>query len=263
MATARKNYGRLGIHDPPEPDPSVLPADARARWEEVYADSFEAYGRKDVARATAWRTVRMSWRPGGKGPWMRCTNDRCQVWPRPRRVPRPKSTLAGHGVLIEYGYVDADGQLQVRGVDQERPPVLYWDKVGKRFYVFPYASYGSCDPIDESTPQMKAGVQAYRTFHKGRKPQCSAKIQAPDVDIFAVGVSDTVSYRSDKFDGRSELQIVELRGVPMQDPRAPSATPYIHKHWRDVWTWMDDENDPYVIVIEGGALDVHSKGIIH
>jgi len=259
---ARNRYGRLGVHDPPEPDIRVLPADAQARWHEVYADAMEAYGRKDVAEATAWRTVRLSWRPGNGRTWMRCTNNRCVAWPRARMLPKPRSKLVGLGVLIEYGYVDADGALQVVKANPASPPMLYWDNVAKRLYSFPYAGYGTCDVIPP-TPDMQEAVKTYKKWAKGRAPQCASTVRAPKTEIFAAGVADTVSYRSDKYDGKSELRIIELRGVPTQDPRMPDAQEYIHKHWHDVWTWVDDEDDPYAIMIEGGALDVHAKGIIH
>ena len=261
--SARKNYGRLGVYDPPEPNVRVLPTDARARWEQVYADAMAAYGRKEVAEATAWRTIRMSWRPDNRGrSWIRCTNNRCVKWPRPQQLPRPKSELVGLGVLIEYGYVDADGELQIVRANTDTPPMLYWDHVAKRLYAFPYAGYGTCDAIP-STPPMQMAAKVYKMWAKGRKPQCATKVQAPKTRVFAAGVADTISYRSDKYDGPSELRIIDLRGVPMQDASMPNSTPYIHKHWHDVWTWVDDEDDPWVIMIEGGALDVHAKGIIH
>lgn len=264
----RKRYGNLGVYDPPEPSLKVLPQDARARWQDVYDTAMYRYNRAEIAEATAWRTVRMSWKPNGKGSWVRCANNRCQVWPGPRMVPQPdfkvdgKPALAGLGVLIEYGYIDPDGVLQIVPSDREHPPVLYWDDVGKRLYAFTNIDYAGCDLIPDTEDWERAG-NVIRRWRKGQDPQCASSIVVPRKRIFAVGVADTVSYRSSKFDGKSELKVIDLRGKPRQDPREPESQEYIHKHWNDVWTWQDDEAAPSIIVIEGGALDVHSKGIIH
>lgn len=258
MARRTYNGQRIGIHDPPEPSKNVLPPEARARWEQAYAGSMEAYNRPDVAEATAWRTVRLSWKKVGRT-WVRCANDRCTRWPAARKLPFPKSELVGLGVLIEYGLVDPQGTLHVVTFDRGEPPLLWWDDVGKRLYAFPGQNYPGCDIIPANAEQA---VRLYQKWAKGRKPRCRSQVEVPDVKVHAVGVADTVSYRSDKYDGDSQLRVIELRGVPVQDPTMPEAQEYIHKHWHDVWTWQDS-GDPEAIMIEGGALDVHSKGIIH
>lgn len=255
------NGRRLGIHDPPEPSINALPPDARARWDEAYAASMAAYNRPDVAEATAWRTVRLSYAPADANgrTWARCANNRCVKWPNARRLPMPKSELVGLGVLIEYGLVDPRGQLHVIPMDRDTPPILWWDNVGKRLYAFPGQTYPGCDIIPKD---MEEAVRVYRRWTKNRKPNCASQVVVPDVKVHAVGVADTISYRSDKFDGGSELRVVELRGTPIQDPTMPKSQEYIHKHWHDVWTWQDS-GDPEAIMIEGGALDLHAKGIIH
>jgi hypothetical protein len=258
-----QRQSNLGIYDPPEPPLTVLPEDARERWEQVYAEAMEVYRRQEVAEATAWRTVRLSWRPVGNGQWVRCNNNRCVVWPQPKVLPRPRAVLVGQGVLIEYGYVDRSGVLHVIETDRHEPPILYWDKVGKSLYAFPKQHYPACNSVP-STPQYQEAVKTYRMWAKGKTPKCADNTPIPAVQIHAVGVSDTVSYRSDKFDGKDEKIVrVDLRGTPRVDPRVKDATEYIHKHWHDVWTWVDDPRDPSVIYIHGGALDVHAKGIIH
>lgn len=259
----RKRYANLGVYDPPEPSLSALDEDARARWQEAYDMSMQRFNRKEVAEATAWRTIRMSYQPARQGgAWVRCANDRCQSWPSPHVTPKPDAVLNGLGVFIEYSYVDPDGELQVIPMDPEHPPVLYWDDIGKRIYVFPQIEYASCDLISDDDDMQRA-ANVIRRWRKGQDPQCQSEITIPKRRLHAVGVADTVSYRSSKFDGKSELKVIDLRGEPTQDPREPGAQEYIHKHWQDVWTWQDHEDDPSVIVIEGGALDVHNKGIIH
>lgn len=262
----RQRYGNLGIYDPPEPSTRALPADAKARWQQIYDQAMATYGKKEVAESTAWRTIRMSWKQSGNT-WIRCSNNRCQAWPVPRTSPKPESVLDGLGVMIEYGYVDPNGDLQVmRPANPDAPPILYWDDVGKRLYICPHAhlqdGYPTCEMIPD-TPEMHAADSVYRKWAKGRASRCASAVAVPKCQIAAVGVADTISYRSDKFDGKSQLVVIDLRGQKRQDPRVPKAQEYIHKHWHDVWTWQDDEDDPWVVVIEGGALDVHSKGIIH
>ena len=51
---------------------------------------------------------------------------------------------------------------------------------------------------------------------------------------------------------------------PNPDPRLLDAQQYIHNHWYDVWVWQDtDRGLPNVIMIHGGELDLHERGLIH
>lgn len=254
-------HDNLGVYDPPEPPVRVLPPEAQERWQEVYDLAMQVYRRNEVAEATAWRTIRLSFQPGADGSWTRCANNRCQAWPSSQTLPQPEFTPVGLGVLIEYGYVDKQGELYIVELDREHPPVVYWDDAGKRLYAFPGIEYGSCDLVP---PEMNEAAKVYQMWAKGRPPQCTNNVEFPHVKMQAVGMADTISYRSDKFDGPSQLEIiVDANGVPRQDPRMPDAQEYIHKHWHDVRTWQDKPTNPTVIMIEGGALDVHAKGIIH
>ena len=249
---AYRRTPNLGIHDPPEPSPDTLSGEARAEWDRAYQQAHQKYNDAGIASSTAWRTVRMGWEESSDRMWQACDNGMCVPWPRPQMLPQPATDLVGLGVLIEYGYVDRDGDLRINQPDREHPPILWWDDVRKMLYAFPGSPYPGC--MLESTsllnPQETEGAEVYKKWTK-RNPQCTDRIMIPIVQMRCVGVADTVSYRSDKWKKKSD------------DPRVIGSQEYIHKHWRDVWVWQDRVNDPRAIIIQGGALDLHPKGLIH
>ena len=237
----------LGIYDPPHPSPRNLPEDAMREWTRAYDEAMKLYGDDETATATAWRAVRLGWRERGRKQYDRCANGVCS-WPSDMLLPAPKSELVGLGVLVEYAFVDKRGQLQNRFFDGEEP-TLYWDDERKAIYVFPQMPY----PICNLQQQRSAGAKTYEKWHQ-RQPKCFSEAQIEVVDLKCVGASDTVSYRSDKWHER------------MEDPRVRGAQEYIHHNWKDVWTWQDRDNArsrPKAIFIQGGALDLHERGLIH
>lgn len=246
----RRPNKKLGIHDPPDPSPRVLPQDARDEWEEAFEGALSAYNDPETAKATAWRTVEMSWAETSRGRWNRCSNGTCQIWPRDRVLPKP-GDLVLLGVLVEYSWVDFDGELQVRAFKKD-PPELFWDETNKFMLSFPNLPYTSCQPIDSRVRQAhRKAIETYQKWH-ARESHCNDEIRIPAVTIRAMGPSDTVSYRSDKWHDANP------------DPTVEGSQEYIHKHWKDVWTWQDTDNGrPNAILVHGGALDLHERGLIH
>lgn len=246
---ARMSNPGMGIYDPPEPSTSVLPPDAKQVWDAAYEQAMKSYGDAGIAESTAWRKVKLSWKPTAANQWEQCTGGMCRPWPAPQKLPAPASDLIGLGVLVEYGYIDRKGTLIVWGMDQQMPPILWWDDKRKALYAFPGTPYPPCMLLN---PQRDSNAaKLYETWTK-RKPECGlTELTIPLPKMTCVGASDTVSYRSDKWKAKHD------------DPRVVGAQEYIHKHWHEVWTWIDNVKNPKAIMIQGGELDMHAKGIIH
>lgn len=246
IAREANRAGKLGIYDPPLPSPRHLENDARALYDEAYADAFKQYHDDETATATAWRTVRMKWKKQGKRSWQRCANGSCG-WPPDMVVPEP-GDLTALGVLIEYAFIDKQGELQVRRFQPDEP-TLYWDEKNKAMYAFPTQRYQTC-----SQRQSNSGArETYERWHQ-RQATCFDDIEIPAVTMRCLGPSDTVSYRSDKWHDKVE------------DPRVRGAQEYIHHHFTDVWTYQDIDDPrrrPNVIFVTGGHLDLHERGLIH
>lgn len=242
----RRGNKLQSIYDPPDPSPRTLPNEVRAEWDDAFAKAHDVYQKKDLARRSAWREVQMRWRQTGKKTWARCRDGVC-YWPKPMEIPMPASDLVGLGVLVEYVYITRGGTLRAIELDRSHPPILWWDEERKILYAFPHQEYPACRPIPEG---MEEAQETYRRWHQ-RDPQCYDDIDVPDVRIRAVGAADSLSYASDKWNDTNP------------DTALRDAQEYIHEHWYDVWTWQDRERDPRVIIIEGGELDLHERGLIH
>jgi hypothetical protein len=234
------------IHDPPDPSPRILPPEAQHQWAATYQDGLNTYGKDDLARRAAWREIKLRWKQSGKKTWNRCDGGVC-TWPGPEVLPMPESDLVGLGVLVEYVFLDRAGKLRVMSLDRNRPPILWWDDERKAVYAFPKQDYPACRPIPAD---MHEAVKTYEKWHQ-RRPDCYDDVVIPDVRIKAVGAGDSLSYASDKWND------------PDPDPRLKDAQEYIHNHWYDVWVWQDNMRDPEAIMIEGGELDLHERGLIH
>lgn len=244
----RRSNALPSIHDPPDPSPRQLPDDARREWDQAYVEAYDVYGKKDLAQRAAWREVKLRWKQTGKKTWRRCSNGIC-YWPDGGVVPMPVKALIPLGVLVEYVYVDRRGDLQVKKLDRKHPPILWWDDGRKMLYAFPKQPYPTeCKPIPSS---MFEAFDLFHTWHQ-RDPECFLHVPIPDVDVKAVGASDSVSYASDKWNEDDP------------DPALTQAQEYIHNHWYDVWIWQDTtQGTPNAILIRGGELDLHPRGLIH
>lgn len=247
---ARKRSARnalSSIHDPPDPSPRKLPPEIRGEWGDAYRDAYDVYEKDDLASRAAWRTVKLRWKQTGKQTWGRCRDGVC-YWPKAMQLPMPKADLVGLGVLVEYVYLDRRGRPRVRELKRSHPPILWWDDGRKALYAFPKQEYPACLPIP---PGMAEAQKTYRRWHK-RDAECFTEVPVPMVKVHPVGAGDSVSYASDKWEDHDT------------DPALREAQEYIHDHWYDVWVWQDTGRGvPNVIMIQGGELDLHEKGLIH
>lgn len=251
-ARSKRRSNKLrSIHDPPDPSPRVLPADARAEWGDMYREGGEVYDKDDLAQRAAWRKIKLRWKQTGKTTWRRCKGGLC-YWPDPMQTPAPEADLVGLGVLVEYVFIDRRGRVQVRELDRNHPPILWWDDKRKMIYAFPKQEYPECGAIPNAVdPQLQAAIETYQRWHQ-RDPECSTEMAIPDERLRAVGAADSMSYASDKWNDADP------------DPALKQAQEYIHNHWYDVWVWQNtDRGTPDIIVIEGGELDLHERGLIH
>jgi hypothetical protein len=255
----------LGIYDPPEPSPNVLPEQARREWGDTYRAAMDRYGDNETAEATAWRKIRLSWRPGAKRHWQRCHGGQCFTWPYPGILPMPAMDLVNLGVLVEYAWINKEGELEVRSFAGDEP-TLWWDDDRKAMYSFPQAPYPGCSVLTAAEKKKRAkAVAVYERWH-ARSPECAEDVGAWISDwvgknlrnkkMQAMGPSDVVVYRSDKWHDQNP------------DPRVEGAQEYIHKHWskQSPWTWQDldrTRSRPNAIFIQGGALQLHERGLIH
>lgn len=250
MLRKRRN-ALTSIHDPPDPSPRSLPAEAKAEWGEAYRDALDLYQKDDLAQRAAWREVKLRWQQRGKDTWQRCKNGIC-YWPQATTMPRPAMALAPLGVLIEYVFLDRRGRLHVNSFNRNHPPILWWDDKQKLLYAFPRQEYPmECLPI---TPDLAEAAEVYERWHQ-RPAKCGVNLKIPKAaktKIHAIGAADSLSYASDKWNEDNP------------DPALKRAQEYIHNHWYDVWIWQDtDRETPNVILIEGGELDLHERGLIH
>lgn len=247
----RKNKLK-SIHDPPDPSPQRLPSDVRAHWGEAYRDAYDVYGKDDLASRAAWREVKLRWKQNGARTWQRCANGVCH-WPMPMQLPMPESDLVALGVLVEYVFIDQHGKIQLVQFKRQQPPVLWWDDVRKAVYAFPRNPYPSiCRPLPSNPDaKLRHAIDTYERWHQ-REPECETEVLVPDVTVRAVGAGDSLSYASDKWNDKNP------------DPRLIAAQEYIHNHWYDVWVWQDTTQGlPHAVMIEGGELDLHERGLIH
>ncbi|MCH9637726.1 MAG: hypothetical protein K0U16_07265 [Gammaproteobacteria bacterium] len=247
MGRARRKRNKLqSIHDPPDPSPRTLPDHLQGEWGEAYRDAYDVYGKDDLASRAAWRTVKLQWQQTGKTTWSRCKDGVC-YWPKAHQLPMPKTELVGLGVLVEYVFIDRRGKPHVKELKRSHPPILWWDDERKAIYAFPKHEYPACHPIP---PGMDRAEETFERWHQ-READCFTEVKVPKVKIHAIGAGDSVSYASDKWKKED------------MDPALRNAQEYIHDHWYDVWVWVDNNRSPNVIMIEGGELDLHEKGLIH
>lgn len=239
----RANFFDSGLYEPKPENPNRLPRAERARWDNAYDRALDLYSNvgdeipnlDEVARRSAWRSL-----------------DVVRVrWPNPRMLPDAGPTI-GLGKMIEYAYVDEHGALQIRTFDQEEdPPDAYWDHENKRIYCFPYLHQTECERIP---PELQYVADIFRTWSK-HEPKCYFRTEIPDVMMYPMGMADSITYRSDKFDKNRDGTMGLVK-----------STTYIHDHGPKVWTWQDEDEDnryPQAILICGGKLDMHKKGLIH
>jgi len=238
------------VHPPPDPSIDVLPPDALAFWEAARDDAFDYYSRSgapkahEVAERTAWRAVRMHWE-AGRPKWKRRRPS--LKLPARQLTPEPGG-LVTLGKLLEYGWINEDGSLEVRGW-QDSPPDLYWDKESKTLFAFPNSpDVESCKPIPQD---MEDEAHMFKRWSQ-RQAKCLKEFSVTaEESIVPMGVADSVAYRSDKWHAQSS------------DPYLEDSQEYFHQHTDGGFVWQDRETNPNVIIMRGGQLDVEERGIIH
>lgn len=248
LGNPEMNFADHSIYEPPPASPKKLDPQHRAIWDRAYTESLEGYAEtgdeipnaETVAARTGWRALMAM-----------------QAQPlNPRRVPTEANVIV-LGRLIEYGYIDPKGRLQIRNLPEPAPELL-WDHERKLLYCFPDVHPQRCERIP---PAMREQAALYHRWAQ-RDPQCYTNIDVPPYTVYPAGLADTVTYRSDKWHGAS------------RDPVMRDAMLYIHDLGPNVWCWLDEDNvstkgfgqltsRSKAIVIGGGDLDMHEKGLIH
>lgn len=259
-------------------------------WKNAY-ESARAYYKAErapspdnIARNTAWKTVKMYWTEPRKGQFrMRNPNDAIiagvykgqtiHAGSQQPLIAPEKST--GLCKLIELSWVAPDGTLQVQRFQEPGLPDVFWNKKKRVLYMFPDLEMGEgvcvasdapkgrgasriirnlMDPLrggDDVFIGLKDQVKMFKTWSK-RKPRCRHDLLIPDGNVTAYGVADTIVYRSDKW---------EKEPNPHLDKRGSQE--YLHQFGLDVAIEETPGDPPPTIIVRGGKLDVLEGGIAH
>lgn len=270
------------------------PSEVREVWQNAYTLARDYYTAErapspdNIARNTAWKTVKMFWEEPKKGRF-RMRNPTAPVIAGEYRgetifvgeeqpMPTPGRT-AGICKLLELTWIAADGNLQVQRFQEPGLPDVFWNRRTKILYMFPDVELGpgQCvvdvprrqshgrrlfgrladlfSPLEDDESDVFIGledqVEMYRIWSK-RDPRCRHELMVPEDDIVAFGVADTIVYRSDKWEDE-----------PNPHPDKLGSQEYLHQYGLDVAIEETPENPPAAIVIRGGKLDVLEGGIAH
>jgi hypothetical protein len=247
------------IHPPPDPSPSTLRGDDREFWEVVRKTAYDYYSQsgapepKKVAERSAWKATRGRaglqnvWKPGRLG--ATAVVERMET-PKPMKL-RVTDEVIALGPLLEYVWIDQHtGDLVVSRWKKHEPPVLYWNDAEKELLVFPHADDPtSCMPITED---LEEAAEMFETWMQ-RPPECVSEIEIPVGKIKPLGLADSLVYVSDKWHAKNP------------DPAKRGSQEYFHQDSDGTWLFQDPDHpdDPRIIRIHGGMLDVESRGIIH
>lgn len=240
---------KRNVHEPPNPSPNTLPPEARALWDDVEAQAWEVYGRfaeeHKIPEKTAWKAVRMHYFRNDRGQWVPkpFVDSRAEQW-----LLDPGDTIR-LGKLLDYGWITQDGDVVRREFSE--PPDLWWNHDTKTLYAFPgFEIPQACLLVDDDLDHLK------ELFHMWaqREAKCANELSAEVPWMYPRGATDSESYRSDKWHDRND------------DPEMRGSDEYIHLNGDRVWVWEDvpdEDDDPSVVMIRGGNLDVEARGIIH
>lgn len=246
----RLRLSNESVHEPKNSSPEVLPADARAFWDDIERQSREIYGQHadehNIPEKTAWKAVRMHWMDDG-GHWVPRHESEYEL---PFILPNV-GDVAHLGKLIEYAWITPEGEVVKRTFSGDDPPDLWWNAEQKTLYSFPNIVVPDyCLIIPED---MEDTAHMFKVWSQ-RDARCQKNMEITTVRMYPRGVADSGSYRSDKWHDENPEE--GLTGSPE----------YIHLHGAGVWVWEDTQDlttTPTAIMIRGGRLDVEERGIIH
>lgn len=245
----RRMANRGALHEAPNPSPDVLPPQLRVFWDDIASQSKEVYGPHaddhDLPQKTAWKAVRMRWKDVGDGRWV----TKRQIKIKPMNLPDP-GDVVWLGKLIEYVWITPDAEVvkrEYKGCDR---PDLWWNDDTKTLFSFPGIDIpDSCEVVPQ---ELRAEAEMFKTWSQ-RKAKCVRSFEVPIVKMYPRGIADSTSYVSDKWHD------------PDPDRCLRGSKEYIHAHHDGVQVWEDKPNynqEPGVIMIQGGNLDVRREGIV-
>jgi hypothetical protein len=268
------------------------PSDVQDAWHQSFEQARDYYtaekapSPENLAKNTAWKTVKLFWSEPRKGHF-RARNPNEPVRAGTYRgdplyigdeedipVPGPTAALCK---LIELTWIAADGTLQVQRFSAPGLPDVLWNRKTKILYMFPDVELGEgvcqipkqgssrvprilrnlMSPLradDDVFVGLDDQVKMYKLWAK-RGPTCRHKITIPEDPIVAFGAADTIVYRSDKW-----------QKEPNPDPDKMGSQEYLHQFGLDVAieeTPSRRDRRPASIVVRGGKLDVLEGGIAY
>lgn len=244
------------IHPPPDPSLSILDSEQRDFWEMVRNSAYDYYSThgapdaKNVAKRSAWKAT--LGRHGLQNVWTnRDGRAKAEVTslPTPRPAQYSGQKTVEIGPILEYTWIDQEtGELVVCSWKREAPPRLHWNIQSKSLLVFPHVPDKlACKPIPSD---MQEEARMYKVFTQ-REPKCMTEFRIPSGKIYPIGMADAVVYVSDKWHSRNP------------DMYMSGSQEYFHQHSDGTWAYQDVEDNPAIVRMHGGMLDVESRGIIH
>jgi len=240
------------------------PTEVREVWFDAYENAKDYYTSQrapfpdNLAKNTAWKTVKMFWEEPRSGRFrMRNPNE-------PVLAGAYKGTQIGIGQkipfeepaktaalckLIELSWIASDGSLQVQRFEPPGIPDVFWNKKRKTLYMFPELELGEGVCGDDVFIGLRDQFKMFRTWAK-RDPRCRYELTVPQEPVIALGVADTIVYRSDKW-----------QDEPNPHPDKQGSQEYLHQFGLDVAIEETPGDPPPVIQVRGGKLTVLEGGI--
>lgn len=232
------------VYSPEPEDPSDLPAANLRAWQKGFAAAQQLYG--DVAEAdkacaqSAWRYVSALYEQDGYGAKRKWTIEGQRDF-----APVPESFVS-LGRVREIAAINQKGLQQLEWPDTAKLPYLFWCQRTREAWVIPNLELQASD----EGYHPEAGV--YKRWTRRKMRQVLTGYMPAEVDLFCLGIGDSISYRSDKW------------GDVNQNPNLSGSQEYYHMHsGNGVRVWVNDLESPTIIRVVGGWLDLHDKGLIH
>lgn len=249
------------------------PAEVRQAWQEAF-EKAEAYyvsqhapDPEVIASNTAWKTINLDWKPGGRGKLLRRNPQELvlgkthrgkvvHLGDAPRTAPSP-GKVTRLGKVIEIAWVDPQRNgaphLHVQRFREPGLPDLAWNEELRTLMFFPNTEMP--EELSRNLKGLESQTKMFKRWAKGRAPTGHSRVRTPATNIHPVGVADTLVYRSDKFSGKHNPH-----------PDLSGSQEFVHQFDDDVFVEQSASSSgkpPGVVVIQGGKLDVKSAGIIH